>query len=88
MKVYSSLFSGSGQPFEVGEVYSVYLECRDESDWSGTIKIGVTRKNPLDFEGKQLPKHSCPDLSSRDGVWIKKVKDGLLRCGTNRYSQA
>ncbi len=74
----------SARPLDVGEAYSLLLECRDKSDWSGTLRVGVTGRDPGELEGRALPKHACPELSSRDGYWVKKVKDSLIRPGTNR----
>ena len=69
-------------PLGLGESYCLSLESLEESDWTGTLRIGVTSKDPGTL--KSIPKHACPDLAAQDGFWARPIKDQWVRHGRNR----
>ncbi|KAL8574880.1 hypothetical protein ACOMHN_003440 [Nucella lapillus] len=69
----------SETPLKVNQKVCVELDC--VGSWSGTLRIGVTTTNPANVTTQDLPKYAYPDLSTKEGYWVRALPERLVHPG-------
>ena len=69
----------SDQPLKSGQKFSIEIDCA--SCWSGALRVGVTLHDPAKTGAKDLPKYAVPDLSKKDGYWVRPISEALAGDG-------
>lgn len=81
----------SDQPVRVNQKICVELGCT--TTWSGAIRVGLTSVNPAQLTPSKLPRFAYPDLTQREGYWVRVINETLTSHGcrlmfyTNRQGQ-
>jgi hypothetical protein len=52
-----------------------------KSIWNGSLRIGLTTKNPVSLTTSDLPAFSYPSLLNTEGFWITCIKSSYLKHG-------
>ena len=67
---FAHAISFSDQPLHPMEIFLIEIE-RNESGWSGHLRIGLTQLNP--DSGFKLPQYALPDMANMGRSWIMAV---------------
>ena len=63
----------SAKPVKIGQ--KVCIELVTNSDWSGAIRIGLTRHDPGRTDPASLPRYACPNLTNQPGNWARALNE-------------
>ncbi|KAL4625025.1 E3 ubiquitin-protein ligase NEURL1-like [Arapaima gigas] len=55
---------------------------KNQSCWSGAVRLGFTARNPSLLDPCCLPRYSCPDLVAQSGFWAKPLPEELAEEGS------
>ena len=69
----------SDQPLKSGQTVSIEIDCA--GSWSGALRVGVTSHDPAKTGAKDLPKYVVPDLTKKDGYWVRPISEVLAGDG-------
>uniref|UniRef100_A0A0N5B0E2 Neuralized n=1 Tax=Syphacia muris TaxID=451379 RepID=A0A0N5B0E2_9BILA len=64
----------SSRPIQIDENVCIRFS-EVVTNWSGVLRFGVTNVDPETFQGLELPKFACPDLTSKEGYWAKALPE-------------
>lgn len=62
----------TSQPINIGQRIRLRL-IKTNIKCVGTLRVGLTIHDPKTLREENLPKFSCPDLSNREGFWVKAL---------------
>jgi len=68
----------SEKPLKLGELFLIEIGVK-EVGWSGHLRIGLTKINPMDIGCDQLPQYALPDLANLASSWIFPISKSAPR---------
>lgn len=71
----------SDQPFKFGQKISIEID--SVSNWSGALRAGVTLHDPGKVSSQDLPKYAVPELTKKDGYWVRPISESLAGDGAH-----